>query len=208
MSVYYHCLTAKLCHDKTFLRACPASSRGNTAGILSSLFLVNSSVTYIKFCAVCHIRNYTLLARRLSILRCATEWVIFSMFTLTFAKGNREKYAYKICCRKTFVFWWTTGSSRDVSVPRLPAAEFPLQTARRTWQYWCAWWLGSRICKLALRLRSQNESKRGIALLAGCMLVTSTYMFLIEKQTHGLTTVNIGRDIDEVFLRTNVCICF
>jgi len=41
--------------------------------------------------------------------------------------------------RETFVSWWTTGTSRDLSLPGRTAAEFLFQTSRRTRPYWRSW---------------------------------------------------------------------
>jgi len=40
------------------------------------------------------------------------------------------------CCRQTFVYRWTAGTSRNLSLPCLTAAEFLLQTPRRGGTYW------------------------------------------------------------------------
>jgi len=65
-------------------------------------------------------------------------------------------------CRQTFVSWRTTGTSRDLSLPRLTAAEFLLQTSRRTRQHRRAGTVGTD--DGAFWLQSQNVAKRCVDL--------------------------------------------
>jgi len=47
------------------------------------------------------------------------------------------------CYRQTFMSWWTAGASGDLSLPRLTAAEFLLQTSRWSRQHWRARSMGA-----------------------------------------------------------------